>query len=372
MEEKDFNFNFGGFPDNSPIEVPDKKEKKPEIPTGASIARISGNPEELIEALGMLSSNLNNSGFDTYSFLEQLGLTNGLPEHIKEVIKSTNIPEPEDKLDPADYWKLSDMGFFIYQDFGNITCQSLTTNDVQELLKAFDPSSNNVSIIINNTFSELVPYSEVNHLELVVKEEYFALFKAIPKDPKKHYFYMAGVRDEYGNLKLFVPSYPNTLYIAGDNEKIETVALFDRVRDAEFLSMDPFNTMIGNVIGALMFSIMTMICPVQRTILSPHLFGEIRNTRASVSSNANYLRIGTIVSNESADSILLKKDAGFDLDQKEFPFYFKFNEVKDKETLILLSEMLSKKNFNACELMKNSELKYSSDGLYIDVDFGNF
>ena len=107
--------------------------------------------------------------------------------------------------------------------------------------------------------------------------------------------------------------------------------------------------------------------------MTPALFGTIKKSLDPVNEDGDYIKVGTIISNESADAILFKKDADLDKNETEFPFYIKLKRELTKETLRPLANRLFDCEWENNPLIYNSDLKYTMGGvkrLYIEIDLG--
>lgn len=395
MENKD-NINFSGFPGNDPIDIPDpetntrKQRSMSDDITNMIMGQISNMnyedfkkmvPENILneltkgkddstleEAFGVAKSIIGKMDTSAMSSLTSAAMSGELDDDdLEELLQSLISEDDLDQIstfeDNLIKFNLAGIDHIKAQPIGNIPVKQLTQTDIDEMINNF----HNIPVSVTEQCLSGISLDAVTGIKLEIADPYFAVFETVMNDPLLQPFYMFGVKDNDDKLSLYIPSFMNVLNLSNDGTSID---YFNKENDKAFYDPTgrffPFN-MLGLVMG-----IKTMIVPIKKTLMSPALFGDVKNTKESITGPSQWLRVGKLISNESAEAILLKKDADLDVNETEFNFYFRFNEEHDPENLQYLQDIIFKTNLNGSALLYYSELKYKNGFLYIDVDFGDF
>lgn len=395
MENKD-NINFSGFPGNDPIDIPDpetntkKQRSMSDDITNMIMGQISNMsyddfkkmvPESILneltngkddstleEAFGVAKSIIGKMDTSSMSSLTSAAMSGELDdEALEELVQSLLSEEDLDSVsgfeDNLIKFNLAGIDHLKAQPIGNIPAKTLTQTDIDEMVNNF----HNIPVSVTEQCLSKISLDVVTGINLELSDQYFAVFKTIMSDDTIEPFYMFGIKDSDDKLMLYIPSFMNTLNLSNDGVSID---YFNKENDKVFY--DPSGKFFPfNMLGLLM-GIKTMVVPIKKTLMCPALFGEVKNTKESITGPSQWLRVGKLISNESAEAILLKKDAELDVNETEFNFYFRFSEEHDPENLQYLQDIIFRTNLNGSALLYYSELKYKNGFLYIDVDFGDF
>lgn len=205
----------------------------------------------------------------------------------------------------------------------------------------------------------------VNTLNLVCSNNKYILFLADSEDDSEQGIFVAVVQNpDTDEFELVIPKYFNTFNAMNNN-------LFSIDKDPMFFLNNRF---MFTDVERVKIGLELALTPAKRTIMTINKFGTVSTVRTSNSKESRLLKIGTITSNESTESILLKKDGDLNLNETEFDLYIKLDDEYDAETLNHLSKFLSKVDFKNTKIAENVELKASPSGqcLYITLDLSAY
>lgn len=388
-------FNFSGLPGNEPIEVQSQKKNKINMPLSNSdgmeflrdfrsgnlnFSKIKGMiPKELLEEL---ESEAEASGItDLESFFN-----NEMKNIIGQIIGSISgdfegdDEECTDQEDQKGYvYELSDIKYLGEQLLGDVPALAVGASKIlTDFENMFGSNGSNFPNIIENVLTNSACMTEAGYNALIyfkdnfggitVKEitDHFILLYITSKNSDEYGIYFTFSEDGDGNPCLSVPLFANTFNVDSDGN---FKGLYNKTIETPFFNGDKF---IPEQRAAIDLSVRSQLVCLKNILLSPAQFGTLKNIIPAITSDSRYLKIGKLVSNESTEAVLLKKDADLDLNETEFPFYLDFGRVITKESLQILSSILFKINLNETLLMHASELEFKGDMLYIKVDFGEY
>jgi len=319
--------------------------------------------------------NISDAGNDIAQMLNDLFNDNGS----NNGGEATDEQSYDDDEDVHSDYALGNVKYLKPQWFGAIECvrdpdiynkylERMAQNDEQK--KEQFP----IDKFILSDLTKKLPIQSIKKLEYVTSTDLYILFYADfnDDDNNQYGFYIALIEEEPGKFSAFIPEFRNTFYV---DEETGEVDLYDPDQDPNQFDVDSTGTVsfLNLNISAIEFAIRFSLVPKNHVLISPHQFGTIKNIIPAIREDARFVRIGTITSNESPEAILLKKDADLNLDETSFPLYADFGRVIDKASLNMFMSTLFKVDLNACKLLDNVELKYTSGHtLYIDIDIGNF
>lgn len=418
------NFNFSGLPDNNEIEIPDKP-KKPNSPFGKDFAKFV--PKEQIDEINNMLEEIGIAGkvdFNAFmSYIEEnMKDSSGIIRlNINDLLKSLGDDvsnELFDKLgdelsemeglsmaisidgvdldgdcdgncgncdceDDDNYVELSDITWIQFQPVGGVPAANHGATKLQnkfeevfgktgekfsEAVKKYLMTSETYRYISSTidaeassaAFLALVGLAEIP-VTVSIREftDEFILAYAEPTDGKSYGVHFVFTMDDSGDEYISAPLFGNTFKMDSDGHFAgyflkEDVELD---RNYEYAMLD--------------MSVRTMVVPIKQTLVTPGMFGTFKPVLSPVHSDSNMLLIGKLISNESPEAILLKKDAEVDLNEKEFPLYLNFGRVLGKESLQVLAPILYKCNLGESLLMNTAELEFKNQRLFISVNFGD-
>lgn len=403
MNNDERKFRISGIPENNEIEIPDEPKKS----NSSSASRMKGFQmpnfenfsDEDIETIKKqlpkeLSNFLNSSGIDFSNIFDQIGLMFGnvsdaqLNSILGAMGQSTGFSMCGDcdDCDDADdeetnldnLFPTGQQKYLFADEFGSVECISSETL-YDEFVEKYGTDStlyldDNIGIrdFLLNDLTAHLNFDDIKNMRFINNNQNFVLFYMEPKDPNNYGFYAAIIKKNEGSFALYVPTYCNTFdVIEGENGEPEDVRLFNREEDPYLFDgsasdITGFKFLAANLIE---FAVSFALAPKNNVLLSPKMFGTIKNTRASISSDNSMIPIGRISSNGSINSTLLLKDAELPLDKEYYNLFMKFPTVVNDRFLRFLSGPLFEVDFNNCALLNNVELKYTHDGkLYFEVN----
>lgn len=383
-------FNFSGLPSNDAFEVPSKKQKnkinKPpmnndglEFLNGLSQGNLDFSTVKKIlpkQILDQLEAEANAAGItDLESFFN---------ENISVALQQMGLDDLEDdteeEIEEERYvYELSDIKYLGHQLLGSVPAYTVGADRLLgSIKKIFNEDFSNFPNIIESVLSQYAYVDETGYNALMyiknnfgkisVKEssENFVLLFAQTKNSDEYGIYFVYSEGDNGEPLISVPLFANTFKV---NEDGEFEGLYNKTVETPFFDGDRF---IPEKRAALDLSIRSQLVTLKNILLSPAQFGTLKNIIPAITGDSRYLKVGTLVSNESTEAILLKKDADLDLNQTDFPFYFDFGREISRESLQILSSILFKIDLNDTLLMKATELEFKNKMLYIRVNFGEY
>ena len=390
--EKD-NLSFSGFPMNDEIDLPDidkasSSNQRSQLDALKNSSAMFGAfkdfktfkqmiPQQLLDNL--MGPNHTEEELEE-AFNIAMGILSGDTDEddLEGLLDDLLVEGETDMTDEDDdnllRFNLASITHLTEQPFGDILVKPLQDGDIQYLMDNYKKLPIGVFNMTMSTLNEIVDTTSIESLELVFEEPNFALFKTNLKNANDLPFYIIGIRhyvvdqqDSSNELSLYVPTFMNTLNLSNDGNSIR---VFNKETDSDFF--DAKGEFFPFIMLGLLMGIKSMLVPYKKVLMSPALFGTFKPVKESIRNDSEWLRIGTLISNESAEAILLKKDADLDLNETKFPFYIKFDSQHTKESLQYLQDLLFKVDFGGTALMYFSELKFKNGRLYIDLDIGDF
>ena len=386
-------FKFDGLPSNDFVEVPDTpKKRRSTNPQMDALDRLTPDdlkniiPESLLDELadeakqyGVNVDDLINKAIGSAKDIVSGksgsldNLLDGISIRISIDGQDDNLPETEEDAEDLPY-ELGKLEYFRPEEYGSIPMVK-DENLYQHFVERYGSDGskylddNGIENIYLNASTSKVPVEDIEKLVVAEYNDEYIIFYAQPKDPSKYGFFVSVVENPDGKFTLFIPEFRNTYKVLPDG----SITLFDLLQDKEYfrLGMDGKAEFLGYDINMIELSTAYMIYENKlKCLITPKEFGTIKNCKAIITEDSNYLQIGTIKSNECDKAILLKKDAELPLSKTEFPIYAKFGEEKlPKEMLQDLSDVFFKVNFNECKYFDNCELKYNTlHELYVDIN----
>lgn len=210
-----------------------------------------------------------------------------------------------------------------------------------------------------------VPIGDVDELQLIDYTDLYILMYAEAKDKSNQGFFVAVIENpDTDEFEIVVPEFGNSYSEEGRLFNIDT--------DPEmFDTYDKFKlTNLDKVRAGLDF----MLTPARKCLISIEKFGKVVPGLDVSNKMSRWLRVGKIVSNESLDAKLFKRDANLSEFETSFDLYFKLPEEITPEAKHILTEYISKINFEDTYLVSDYELKYDvlNDRIYIDVNLGGY
>jgi len=210
-----------------------------------------------------------------------------------------------------------------------------------------------------------VPIGDVDELQLIDYTDLYILMYAEAKDKSNQGFFVAIIENpDTDEFEIVVPEFGNSYSEEGRLFNIDT--------DPEmFDNNDKFKlTNLDKVRAGLDF----MLTPARKCLISIEKFGKVVPGLDVSNKTSRWLRVGKIVSNESLDAKLFKRDADLNEFETSFDLYFKLPEEISPEAKHILTEYISKINFEDTYLVSDCELKYDvlNDRIYIDVNLGEY
>lgn len=359
-----------------------KKQSGPQMP---DLSKLFGNNSKSIEdamknMMKGMGIDLDSLGDDDDDITDEEA--DQLLDKLTNMIGQLSGTKPSvKKVSLQELYALSDYNLLKPEDFGSLVFnkdQDLYTHFMEKYPNPVDAlQDSNMKFHLTNITSQL-QLEEIVDLRYCKGNENLLYFYAIPDetdedDESEYYgFYLAFYKNEDNEWACVIPEYGNTFYY---DPKTGTADLYD-ITEYPMLFQDTTKgtKMVVFNSSALEFGTEWLLSCNQKPMMTPALFGTIKNVMDPVNEDGRYIRIGTITSNESADAILLKKDAEVNINQTEFPFYIKLKNEFTKETLRPIASILFNVDWNSNPLMFLSELKYTSGfdkKFYIDVDLGD-
>ena len=384
-------FNFSGLPSNDAFEVPSKKQKNK-----INIPPMNSDGLEFLNGLSSGSIDFNTvKKILPKQILDQLeaeaaaaGITDleeFFNENISIALHQMGLGDPDgednsDEMEEEKYvYELSDIKYLGEQLLGSVPAYTIGSDRLLDSVKKiFGEDFVNFPNIIESILSQYAYVDETGYNALMyiknnfgkisIKEtsENFVLLFANSKNDDEYGMYFVYSEGDNGEPIVSVPLFANTFKV---NENGEFDGLYNKTVETPFFDGDRF---IPEKRAALDLSVRSQLVNIKNILLSPAQFGTLKNIIPAISGDSRYLKVGKLISNESTEAILLKKDADLDLDQKEFPFYFDFGREISKDSLQILASILFKIDLNDTLLMKASELEFKNKMLYIRVNFGEY
>lgn len=377
-------FNFSGLPGNEPFEVQGKKPKiqipNNQDPDNFMTGFLNGMDAETLK--GMLPKHL----LDEFAEgAQQMGmelddlLTQGISDAIMIMTGKKALPEEDEETEEnMIVYELSDIQWLGKQPLGDIPGSLVGSYRLSErFIQLFGEHGEKYNDVIESLLtSDLLYVNEIglsalmhmkgNLSEIKIKEvnDKFILAYMEPSNKDEYGFYFVYSQDDEGTDCISVPLFANTFKVS---EEGEFLGLFSKTNEAPFFDGDRF---VPEKRAALDLSIRSCLVDIKNILLSPAQFGTLKNVIPAVTGDSRFLQVGTLISNESTEAILLKKDADLDLNQKEFPFYLDFGRPVTKDSLQILASVLFKIDLNDTILLQASELEFKNGMLFIRVDFG--
>lgn len=386
------NFKVFGLPDNDEFDAPDNKKMNSKnglpneldslmknLPEGAknSVLAMFTDPSQLNDMLENIFNQFNSSmGLNLKKNNSQnlAIISNFLNQQLQE-----DSEDEEDEEEPIEYalgnikWLQNTFGKVLYTRDENIYNNFLKKYGTDST-KYADQMSGKLQGYMTD-LTDNFHLKDIKNMKYIMNNDKFILFFAEPKDITKYGYYIIFVEKDPDEFILYVPAYYNTFDVDIDENNISYPVLYD-IDDERFIGIDkntnelefyPFRE------EALLFSINFALAERKKVLLSPVQFGTIKNIMPVINSDSQVIKIGTIISNESSEAILFKKDAEVDLNQKEFPLYLKFPQIITKNSLSVVAQIFFKTDFNNINLFKNVELNYDMVGnFFVDVDLKDF
>lgn len=385
-------FNFSGLPGNEPIEVQSQKKNKINMPLSnsdgmeflkdfqsgnLSFSKIKGMlPKELLEALEAEADAAGVTDLESF-------FNNEMNSIICQIIGGMpGNPEDNDEegTDQERYvYELSDIKYLGEQLLGDVPALPVGASKIlTDFENIFGSNGSNFPNIIESILTNSACMTETGYDALIyfkdnfggitIKEttDHFILLYITSKNSDEYGIYFTFSEDGDGNPCLAVPLFANTFNVDADGN---FKSLYNKTVETPFFNGDKF---IPEQRAAIDLSVRSQLVCLKNILLSPAQFGTLKNIIPAITSDSRYLKVGKLVSNESTEAILLKKDADLDINEKEFPFYLDFGRIITKESLQILSSILFKINLNETLLMHASELEFKGDMLYIKIDFGEY
>lgn len=383
-------FNFSGLPSNDAFEVPSKKQKnKINIPpmNGDGLEFLNGISKGQLD-FSTVKKILPKPILDQLEAEAQAAGITDLEEFFNENISvalhemglcDDEEPDEVEEEEERYVYELSDIKYLGEHLLGSVPAFNLGADRLLESAKRifgqdFENFPNIIETIlsqyayVNETGYNALMYIKNNFGKISVKEseENFILLFANSKNDDEYGMYFVYSEGDNGEPIVSVPLFANTFKV---NENGEFDGLYNKTVETPFFDGDRF---IPEKRAALDLSVRSQLVNIKNILLSPAQFGTLKNIIPAISGDSRYLKVGKLISNESTEAILLKKDADLDLDQKEFPFYFDFGREISKDSLQILASILFKIDLNDTLLMKASELEFKNKMLYIRVNFGEY
>lgn len=385
-------FNLSGFPSNDPVEVKNNKKNKVNMPPmnsdGLEYLKKNLSNMDFNSLKGMippsmlseLQSEADSLGADLETVFNQelesvMGMLFGTPAG------SSNNEDDEPEIQTEHFiYELSDISWLGRQLLGSVPAKNVGANTLlTRFNNVFGPNGENFVNIIDpllNSESNYCTESGVDALlylkeffgSLKVKqvEDTFILVYGETNNTDEYGMYFVYTVDDAGGDCIYVPLFANTYNV--DEEEVFK-GFFNKNVESPFFNDGKF---IPEKRAALDLSIRSSLVTPKNILLSPAQFGTLKHILPAITEDSKMLKVGNLVSNESTEAILLKKDADLNLEETEFPFYLNFGRVISRESLQILSSLLFKVDLNNTLLMTMSELEFKNGNLYINVDFGEF
>lgn len=212
------------------------------------------------------------------------------------------------------------------------------------------------------TCREQFNLSKVSTMKIVDFTDKYVLLFCESADNAEEGVYIAVIENADGEFELLVPEYGNSYRKDGEwfsiNENPEA-----------FTSAGYFR--FGDIIDKVEAGLSALLVPVRNPLISPKKFGTLKPVLSNIGNDYdNKICIGKIVSNESAEAIMFKKDFDLPPDKTAFDFYLRFNGNIDSTVLIELAKFFNMIDFNNSVLFEQTELKAHDEDLYINIDLG--
>ena len=397
-EEQNNIFSVTGLPSNDPfeVEVPDTKKRAisrsaESMPLEEGLQAIKNLtpeavmkslPPEVVEEL-QNEAKVNGTTLED-AILQSINIINdalnfGDLSNLENAINQLTSEETEDNTEEkeGDY-VLGSSEYLHPEDFGSIKC-STSTSLYNDFIEKFGTDSSKyvdetvgVSSFVYSDLTIKLANIPIKSWRYFTSTDNFILFYAEPVDEESYGYFVSVINDnETNTFTAFIPEFGNTFKVNADG----TVGLYAPKKDPKLFLVDNNGYAEFSMfdLNTLLFSTKFYLAPYKNVILNPKKFGTIKNVIAPVMKQSSMLKVGNIISNESPEAILLKKDADLPLDETVFPLYINFGNTISEESLKIIQQILFKVDFNNCKIFDYCELKWTPDNkLYVSIDLGEF
>lgn len=244
--------------------------------------------------------------------------------------------------------------------------EDFTNKYGEDSSKWLDDNFGVVNFFVNEISTQLpLENKDIEKLNIVYNDDEYILCYTIPKDPNKLGFYIAFFQNEDKTFSAFVPEFYNTFKVDRDRK----VSLFDKKKDSYAFVQASNGEMKYNRPSLVQVKVAVnwVLDPIKNVMMNPLQFGTITNVRDVIKNDTDMLKIGVIKPHDSAEARLFIQDADLKQNAKNYPFYLRFAEEIDPDSLEEFASIFFKVDWN--DVLQTSQLKYDSKGrLFVDID----